>query len=82
MSEWQDISTAPKDGTRFWGKCGDDALAMFWHPKFEAFISSFRRMTLARGMTFADSGETFSDHSPTVHEPSHWQPIPAPPVQS
>ena len=76
MSEWQDISAAPKDGTRFWGRCGDDAIAMFWHPKFGQFISSFRRMQLHNGATFADSGETHSDHSPVVHKPTHWQPLP------
>lgn len=81
MSEWQPISSAPKDGTRFWGDDGDDAIAMFWHPKFEAFVSSFRRMTLAKGMTF-DDGMATSDHSPVIHHPTHWQPLPPSPAPS
>jgi len=71
---WQDMDTAPKDGTRFWGKVGDNAVAMFWHPKFGAFVSSFRRMTMAPGYTI--DGEGFSDHSPTIEEPAGWMPIP------
>src|SRR5690606_8002153 len=43
---WRPIETAPKDGTRFWGKIGDDAIAMLWHPKFNAFVSAWRRMTM------------------------------------
>lgn len=33
------IGLAPKDGTPFWGIVGDDAIRMFWHPKFEAFMT-------------------------------------------
>lgn len=71
---WNDIATAPKDGTQFWGKVGDDAIAMFWHPKFEAFVSSFRRMTMAPGYTM--DGETEIDHSPVTHSPTKWAAIP------
>ncbi len=77
QGEWRDIATAPKDGTRFWGNEGDDAIAMFWHPKFEAFVSSYRQMTMAPGYTF--NGEAQHDHSPEVHEPTHWRPLPFPP---
>ncbi len=69
---WQTIETAPRSGAKFWGKVGDDAIAMFWHPKFNAFISSYRRMELAKGYQFADTGETYSDHSPVIHKPTHW----------
>jgi len=79
MSEWQPISTAPKDGTKFWGRSGEDAIAMFWHPKFNAFVSSFRIMTMHNGCTFAD-GSTEREHSPEAHEPTHWMPLPAPPT--
>lgn len=72
--ELQPMDTAPRDGTRFRGKVGDDLIAMFWHPKFEAFVSRFRRMVMAGGYTI--DGDTYSDHSPTTHEPTGWIPAP------
>lgn len=78
MSEWQSIETAPKDGTRFWGKVDDDAIAMLWHPAFDAFVSSWHRMTMAPGYTI--NGKRFEDHSPTKHDPTHWMPLPEPPA--
>lgn len=78
MAEWQTIESAPKDGTRFWGNDGDDAIAMFWHPQFEQFVSRFNRMMMAPGYTI--NGKTFEDHHPTTHEPTHWMPMSKPPV--
>jgi hypothetical protein len=77
MSAWQPIETAPKDGTKFWGLNGEDAIAMFWHPGFGEFVSGFHRMTMAAGYTI--DGQPFKDHSPEVHSPSHWMPLPEPP---
>ena len=75
--EWQTMETAPKDGSRFWGKVDDDAIAMLWHPKFEQFVSRWQRMVMAPGYTFNDEKE--HDHSPRVHQPTHWMPLPAEP---
>jgi hypothetical protein len=75
--KWMPLETAPKDGSKFWGKVGDDAIAMLWHPKFEAFVSSWRRMTMHNGWTF-ENGETTQDHSPEVHKPTAWMPLPEP----
>lgn len=77
--DWQPIETAPKDGTRFWGNVGDDAIAMFWHSTFGEFVSRFNRMTMAPGYTI--DGAAFKDHSPQIHKPTGWMPIPAPPDQ-
>jgi hypothetical protein len=77
-SGWQPISAAPRDGTRFWGNVGDDAIAMCWHEGFAAFVSSWRRMELAPGYTYADTGLSYRDHSPEKHNPTHWQALPAP----
>jgi hypothetical protein len=74
MSAWQPIETAPKDGTRFWGKVGDDAIAMLWHPAFEAFVSSWRVMTMHNGWTI--DGKTSQEHSPVKHQPTHWMHLP------
>ena len=77
MTDWQPIETAPKDGTKFWGNEGDDARAMFWHEGFCVYISSFQRMTMAPGYTIDD--QPYKDHSPVVHRPTHWMPLPEPP---
>ena len=77
---WQPIATAPRDGTRFWGLVGEDALAMMWHPTFAAFVSSWRRMEMAPGYTI--DGQTFKDHSPVEHRPTHWQPLPSLPADA
>lgn len=76
MSEWQPIETAPKDGSKFWGDDDEDAVAMFWHEGFGEFISSYRRMTMAPGYTI--DGKGYKDHSPVVHKPHRWMPIPKP----
>ena len=74
LNEPRPIATAPRDGTKFWGMVGQDAIAMFWHPEFEAFVSSFRRMELAEGLQF-EGGAKHRDHSPVVHTPEWWLPL-------
>lgn len=78
---WHTMETAPRDGTKFWGLIENDCIAMFWHPGFERFVSSFRRMTMAAGYTI--NGKSFEDHSPTTHDPKYWKPLdlPVPPAQ-
>ena len=81
VKRWRPISEAPKNGTPIWGLVGDNLIRMFWHPEFEAFVSAFRRMTMAPGYTI--DGKPYKDHSPTVHEPELWipfvLPLPSPP---
>jgi NADH:ubiquinone oxidoreductase subunit len=76
---WRPISEAPKDGTRFHGRVGDDAIAMLWHEGFGEFVSEWRRMTMASGYTI--DGQAYKDHSPTIHHPTHWMPLPEPPKE-
>lgn len=78
---WQPIEMAPKDGTKFWGEVDEDAIAMFWHPTFSEFISSYRVMTMHNGWTFED-GSKSQAHSPEIHKPTRWMPLPAPPVEA
>jgi hypothetical protein len=87
---WQDISTAPKDGTpiigAFWSiRWADshrkgDVVRCWYQPEFEAFISSCRQMTMAPGYTI--NGKESELHSPVVEPITHWMPLPAPPVGS
>lgn len=74
---WQPMETAPKDGTRFWGRVGDSATSMLWHETFQAFVSSWRRMEFHNGWTYADTGLPYQDHSPVVHQPTAWMLIPS-----
>lgn len=70
---WLDIKDAPRDGKWFWGKIGEDAIAMRWHDGFGEFVSSWRQMTMAPG--YLIDGQSGKDHSPVVHKPSLWMPI-------
>jgi hypothetical protein len=87
---WQDITTAPRDGTLILGGFfrqpwadshrQGEIVRCWWQPEFEAFISSAREMTLAPGYTF-DNGSARKLHSPVIEAVSHWMPLPkAPPA--
>ena len=79
MTTWQPIETAPKDGTGIIGRRRrGDVVACWWQPEFEAFISSWRVMSLAAGYTF-EGGKSEQLHSPVIEEITHWMPLPEPP---
>ena len=75
---WRPIEDAPKDGKPFHGLVDDDLIKMFWHDGFGEFVSSFRRMQLHNGHTFGN-GKDYEDHSPVIHKPNYFRPIPEPP---
>lgn len=70
----QPIETAPRDGSKFLGQCGENFISMFWHPELKVFCSSFRRTIMAEGYTI--NGKQYEDHSPVTHNPSAWTPFP------
>lgn len=78
---WRRMETAPRDGSPFWGKVGDDAIRMLWHDEFKAFVSSWNQMTMHNGWTF-DDGSTVRNHSPVKHEPEAWMPMPPAPTRA
>lgn len=75
---WLNMDSAPRGlDDWFWGLVGRDAVYMCWHPRFEAFVSSWRVVKLAPGYTFSDGG-TEDEHSPIIHHPSMWRPAELP----
>lgn len=87
MSAWQEISTAPKDGTTVIGayfnvRWADSHMngrivKVWWQPEFDAFISSCRLMQMAAGYTI--NGKTEELHSPEIEAVTHWMPLPPAP---
>lgn len=74
------MGTAPRDGTPFWGREGNDLIRMLWHAEFNAFVSEWRQMRMAPGLRWitkdgVDCGEVHN-HSPTTHDPDGWLPLP------
>lgn len=67
MSEWQDISTAPKDGTRIlvYGPDGHDIA------EYEVWGQWVRRATAE-----------YDNEGMVVAAPTHWMPLLPPPVSS
>lgn len=70
MSEWQDISTAPKDGTWFLAATTDP------HPAFVGMIEE--TMWIVRW----DDGHWRIELDGQSARPTHWQPLPVPPSSS
>lgn len=69
MSEWQPIETAPKDG-RLIALYDDRVVVGCWNP------------TLGDGWYFWDGSDGELNCWIPGYGPSHWMPLPAPPVTS
>jgi len=68
--EWQPIETAPKDGTEIWAYNGEQ-VRMHW--------ITWEHEGESGGMwQYAD--EILSDVAPDCWQPTHWMPLPEPPV--
>jgi hypothetical protein len=84
MNEWQDISTAPKNGAVKWGYADGCQFAMVWrHPAwFKGMAMSYAHETgawVAQGYGVA----AFTGHGlPNIVRPTFWQPLPEPPATS
>jgi len=80
MSEWQDISTAPRDGTRIdlWGKFGR-ATDCYWGKPYHCCGEAGRHCDSEwHGMAHGWVCGTFNH---TLEEDfTHWMSLPAPPA--
>lgn len=79
MSQWQPISTAPKDGTPLLLFCADYAPAFF--------VGSWGRTDLPEGHEDYWAGwswaeEILANHCAMEPEPTHWMPLPATPDEA
>lgn len=66
MTHWQDIESAPKDGTEFTG--------------YELVGDRHRILTMVYDRVL--DGFVASVHSFVEFKPTHWQPLPAPPEKT
>ena len=68
MSEWQPIETAPRDGTQFLVNCPHvecGVSIMQWDDRLYMLVSAF-------------DGKPWLSR---LSKPTHWTPLPAPPVE-
>lgn len=81
MSEWQDIVTAPKDGTRILVACQDRQYVVAWMTRPWNTWGVSVRDADGRESAFHDVGRLVPFDAVVVREgPTHWMPLPDPPV--
>lgn len=73
MSDWQDISTAPKDGTEvlLFTRSDIGPEREYWEAIGEPHFTKVQ-------IGFFEQGKW---HQSVIGGPTHWQPLPAPPAQ-
>lgn len=73
-SGWQDIATAPRDGTAvdLWGHYANGSGFRFRMPGY--FWEDGRWMN--------EDGEDASDYPKYIFQPTHWMPLPTPPTET
>jgi hypothetical protein len=76
VSEWQDIGTAPKDGTRVQITDGKEIVIAKWITKRAAFQAYTGTKTVSFWQQDGDS-DCCRSYGPEVDDPTHWQPLSA-----
>jgi len=71
MTPWQDISTAPKDGTPIRAGAASEHWDIAWMP----YELTYRFLN---GQWCAEFGD---DWQPVHPQPTHWMPLPEPPKE-
>lgn len=74
MGEWQDISTAPRDGTtvQLWHTTWKAPFSAKWDPE------NIKRIYPRRDLHWIEAGYAMAWPDEAF---SHWQPLPAPPQE-
>ena len=85
MTAWQPIETAPKDGTEILSvRCSELGHLIYcvvrWEAEFE--LADWDDDALYRGAWTGDRVGSFNYEEYEEERPTHWMPLPAPPVQS
>ena len=90
MSEWQPIESAPKDGTRILVVWPGDTIGVAWwktNPRLDREMDAKEAEAVAafgwQASYFSDSDE-MDDYDTSIPsaQPTHWMPLPAPPLAS
>ena len=68
---WRDISSAPKDGTRI----------IIYDPRYGPLEGLWNEPDDYRGMSGNIDWHDWLGIDGEIYEPTHWQPLPAPPEQ-
>lgn len=78
--EWKPIETAPKDGTIILiSRPNREAMAAYWSQCPRAFAGTFSDANYP--WVFLDETNGTNAMMDGAHGPTHWMPLPAPPVQ-
>lgn len=75
--KWQPIETAPKDGSTIilWSRYQSEPVTAAWAPRGR-WASRWDGTTVIEAQ-----GDTYTDYA-EPSEPTHWRPLPAPPVEA
>lgn len=86
MSEWQPIETAPKDGSWIWGYGDGEQFKCRWHDKRLPAPDDYGHDAGwgdRTGLCNPGNSAIHQDYQwPPLNQPSHWMPLPEPPVTS
>jgi hypothetical protein len=85
LQGWQDISTAPKDGTEIIGvyfNQWDESSVTTYGPWTVAFHRGKWRSSWDGSEVIEYSSDFGTDYKSPDLEPTHWQPLPPPPAAS
>lgn len=83
QQEWQPIETAPKDGSRilFYDSMSSGLIfAGWWDEKFDLKYEEGSDEETYIGAWTDDAVESFSYEETCSYEPTHWKPLPRPPL--